>query len=144
MYKLNKTSSLFAFDHTKTPYRFTTSKWNKITVKMYKGQDFLCVQMGTYLIFLQILLFCEEILLEKYPVWQLTMLSCSVVKQNFPNTNIIVNYHILIICNWSGYDYFNFCSNWQIFVRCWVYNVKWIVISITLFEKSMHISVILW
>ena len=66
---------------------------------MHTGQVFLCVQMGTYLIFLQLLLFCEEILLEKYPVWQLTMPSCLVVKQNFPNTNVIVNYHILIICN---------------------------------------------
>ena len=27
---------------------------------------FLCVQMGTYLFFLQLVLFCEEILLEKY------------------------------------------------------------------------------
>ena len=61
-------------------YRFTTSKWNKVTVKMYNGQVFLCVQMGTYLIFLQLLLFYEEILLEKYPVWQLTMLSHLVVK----------------------------------------------------------------
>ena len=26
--------------------------------------SFLCVQMGTYLIFLQLFLFCEEILLE--------------------------------------------------------------------------------
>ena len=48
---------------------------------------------------LQLLLFCEEILLEKYPVRQLTVPSCSVVEQNFPNINIIVNYHILIIHN---------------------------------------------
>ena len=61
--------------------------------------SFLCVQMGTYLIFLQLLLFCEEILIEKYPAWQLTMLSSSVFKQNFPNTNVIVNYHFLITCN---------------------------------------------
>ena len=71
---------------------------------------FLCVQMGTYFkFFLQLLLFCEEILLEKYPVWHLTMSSCSVIKHNFPNTNVIINY-ILIICNWSGYGYFNFVS----------------------------------
>ena len=59
----------------------------------------MCVRMGTYLIFLQLLLFCKEILLEKYPVWQFTVPSCLVVKQNFLNTNVIVNYHILIICN---------------------------------------------
>ena len=58
-----------------------------------------------------------------------------VVKQNFPNTNIIVNYHILIIHNWSGYSYINFCL---------AYNVKWIATPNTLFEKSMHISVIFW
>ena len=98
--------------------------------------SFLCVQMGTYSIFLQQLLFCEEILLEKYPVWQLTMPSCSVATQNFPNTNVIVNYHILIICNWSGYGYFNFHSNWQIFVRCWAYNMKWIAIPNTLFAYA--------
>ena len=80
--------------------------------------------MGTYLIFLQLFLFCEEILLEKYLVWQLTVLSCLMVKQNFSNTNVIVNDHILIICYLSGYGYFNFHSNWQIFVRCWVYNMK--------------------
>ena len=83
---------------------------------MHIGQV-LCVQMGSYLIFLQLLLCCEEILLEKYLVWQLTMPSYWVVKQNFLNTNVIVNYHILIIHNLSGYGYFNFCSNWQIFVR---------------------------
>ena len=49
--------------------------------------------------------------------WQLTMPSCLVVKQNFLSTNVIVNYHTLIIHNWSGYGYFNFHSNWQIFVR---------------------------
>ena len=49
---------------------------------MHIGQVSLCVQMGTYLNFLQLLLFCEEILLEKYPARQLTMPSCSVVKQN--------------------------------------------------------------
>ena len=87
------------YNHAVSPYRFTTSKWNKIKAKMHIGKVFLCVQMGTYLIFLQLLLCCEEILLEKYPVRQLTMLSCSVVKQNFLNTNIIVNYHILIIRN---------------------------------------------
>ena len=64
------------------------------------GQVFLCVQIGTYSIyFLQQLLCCEEILLEKYPVWQMTMLSCLMVKQNFLNTNVIVNYNILIIRN---------------------------------------------
>ena len=105
---------------------------------------FLRVQMGTYLIFLQLLLFCEEILLEKYPVQQLTMPSCSVVKQNVLKTNVSVNYHNPIIHNWSGCGYFNFHSNWQIFVRCWTHNMKWIAIPITLFEKSMHISVIFW
>ena len=55
--------------------------------------------MGTYLIFLQLLLFCEEILLEKYPVRQLTIPSSSVIKQNFSNTKVIVNYHTLIIHN---------------------------------------------
>ena len=33
------------------------------------------------------------------------MPSCLVVEQNFPNTNIIVYYHILIFCNLSGYGY---------------------------------------
>ena len=70
------------------PYQFTTPKWNKITVKMHIGQGFLCVQMGTYFIFLQLLLFCEEILLEKYPIQQLTMPSCSVVKQNQRNCKL--------------------------------------------------------
>ena len=37
----------------------------------------------TYLVFLQLLLCCEEFLLEKYAVWQLTMMPCLVVKQNF-------------------------------------------------------------
>ena len=116
----------------------------KLPSKCILDKFFLCVQMGKYLIFLQILLLCEEILLEKYPVWQLAMLSCLVVKQNFLNTNVIVNYHILIIHNWSGYGYFNFHSNWQICVRCWSYNIKWIAILITLFEKSMCISMIFW
>ena len=62
-------------------------------------KSFLCVQMGTYIICLQLLLCCPEISLEKYPVWQLTMLSNLVVKLNFLNTSVIVNYHILIIHN---------------------------------------------
>ena len=71
---------------------------------------YLYVQMGTLYIkfFLQILLCCEEISLEKYPVQQLTKPSCLVIKKIFPNINIIVSYHILIICNWSGHGYFNF------------------------------------
>ena len=56
----------------------------------------LCIQMGTYFIVLQLLLCYAEILLERYPVWQLTVPSSLVVKQNFLNTNVIVNYHILI------------------------------------------------
>ena len=74
---------------------------------------FLWVQMGTYLFIylLQLLLFCEKNLLEKYLARQLIMPSCLVVKQNFPNTNVIVNY-------------FNFRSNRQMFVRCWAYNMK--------------------
>ena len=56
----------------------------------YCTSFFVCVQMGIYLIFLQLLLFCEESLLERYAVWQLTMPSCSVVEQNFLNTNVIV------------------------------------------------------
>ena len=72
---------------------------HKLRYKCILDKIFLCVQMGTYLIFLQVLLCCTEILLEKYPVQQLTIMSNSVVKRNFPNTNVIVNYHILIICN---------------------------------------------
>ena len=45
---------------------------------MYNGQVFVCVQMGTYLIFLQLLLFCEEILLEKYADY--AMLFCDKTK----------------------------------------------------------------
>ena len=48
--------------------------------KMHIGQVFLCVQMGVYLIFLQLLLCCAEISLEKYPVPQLTMPSSTVTK----------------------------------------------------------------
>ena len=33
----------------KTPYRFTTSKWNKITVKMYNGQVF-CVYKWVHIV----------------------------------------------------------------------------------------------
>ena len=113
------------------PYRFTTSKWNKITLKCILDTFFVCTN-GYIFNFLQLLLFCEEILLENYPVWQLTMLSCSVVKQNFPNTNIIVNY-----C------YFNFYSNWQLFVRCWAYKMKWIAISNTIWEKYTYFCDIL-
>ena len=40
------------------------------------------IQKGTYLTFLQLLLYSEEILLEKYPEWQLPMPSCLVVEQN--------------------------------------------------------------
>ena len=65
--------------------------------KMHVGEVFLCVQMCTHFIFLQLLLCCAEILLEKYAVLQLAMPSTLVVKQNFPSTNIIVNYGILII-----------------------------------------------
>ena len=106
--------------------------------------SFLCVQFNTCFIFLQLLLCCAEILLEKYPVQQLTMSSCLVVKQDFPNTNVIINYHILIICNWSGYGYINFHFNLQIFVRSLEHNMKWIALPNTLSEKSMHISVIFW
>ena len=60
--------------------------------------SFLCVEMVAYLIFLQ-LLCCEKNLPEKCQVWQLTLLSCLVVKQNFANTNVIVNNHILLIGN---------------------------------------------
>ena len=49
--------------------------------------------------FLQLLLYCADILLEQYPVLQLTIPFSSVVKNNFPNTNVIVNYHVLIIHN---------------------------------------------
>ena len=87
--------------------------------KMHIGRVFLCVQMGTHFNFLQLLLCCAEFLLEKYPVWQLIMPSCLVVKQNFPNTTIIVNYYILIIRNWSGYVYVNFHSNLQILQDSW-------------------------
>ena len=59
---------------------------------------FVCVYKWIHiLIFLELLLCCAEILLEKYPVQQLTVPSNSVVKQNFLNTNVIANYHILII-----------------------------------------------
>ena len=73
---------------------------------------FVCTNEYT-LNFLQLFLCYKEILLEKYPVWQLIVSSSLVFKQNFLNTKVIVNYHILIICNWSGYGYMNFCSNWQ-------------------------------
>ena len=49
---------------------------------------------------------CAEILLA-----EMVMPSSLVVKQNFLNANIIVNYHSLIICNLSGYCYINFHSN---------------------------------
>ena len=35
-----------------------------------------------------------------------------------------VNYHILIIHNWSGYGYINFHSNWQFFERCLAYEMN--------------------
>ena len=57
---------------------------------------FLCTN-GYIFHFLQLLLCCAEISIEKYPVWQLTIPSSLVFKQNFPNTNLIVNYRILII-----------------------------------------------
>ena len=126
-----------------SPSRIRIAKWTKITVKMHIGRV-LCVHKWYILHFLQLLLCCAGNLLEKYPVWQLTMPSCLVVKENFPNTNILVNYHIMIICNWPGYDYSNFCFNWQTFTRCLAYNMKWITIPNTLFEKSIHIPVIFW
>ena len=106
--------------------------------------SFLWVQMGTHLIFLQVLLCCTEILLENYPVRQFTMMSNLVVKWNLPNTNVIVNYHILIIYNWSEYSFINFHSNWQIFAWCSACYLKWIAIPNTLFKKIMYISVIFW
>ena len=62
----------------------------------------------------------------------------------FRTHNIIVNYHILIIHNWSGYGYFNFHFNWQIFVRCWAYNMKWIaVLNYFIWEKYVYFCDIL-
>ena len=66
---------------------------------MHMLDEFFVCTNGYIFNFLQLLLCCQEILLEKYPVWQLTTLSNLVVKQNFLNTNTIVNYHILIIHN---------------------------------------------
>ena len=67
----------------------------------------LCVQTGTFEFFCNYLKILFETFKnftwKKYPIWQLTMPSGSVIKQNFPNNNVIVNYHILIIHNWSGY-----------------------------------------
>ena len=77
--------------------------------------------------------------LKSIQLWQLTMISNLVVKWN-----VIVNYHILIIHNWSAYSFINFCSNWQIFARCLACYMKWIAIPNTLFKKSMYISVIFW
>ena len=104
-----------------------------IQMERYYGKNaywtsFLYVQMDTHFIFLQQLLCCADILLEKYPVQQLMMPSSLVIRWNVPNTNIIVNYHILIICNWSGYGYVNLHSNMQMFARCLAFYTKWITL----------------
>ena len=83
-----------------SPYRTCTAKLTKITAKCILD-EFCCVYKWVHITFLQLLLCCAKILLEKYPAWQLTMPSSLVVKQNFPNTNV----NILIIRNWSGYGY---------------------------------------
>ena len=43
------------------PPMITMPKWTHIKVKIHIGRVFLCVQMGTYLNFLQLLLCCSEI-----------------------------------------------------------------------------------
>ena len=65
--------------------------------KMHIGRVVFVCTNGYTFNFLQLLLCCVEILLEKYLVRQLTVPSSLVVKQNFLNTNIIVNYHVLMI-----------------------------------------------
>ena len=69
-------------------------KWNKNTLKYIMDKFFVCTKgyiFFFFFFFLQLLLCCKETLLEKYPVWQLTMLYSSVVKQIFSNTNVVVN-----------------------------------------------------
>ena len=103
--------------------------------KMHTSRVF-CV--CTSLNFLQLLLCCPEISLKKYPLSQLTMLSNLVVKQNFLNTNVIVNYHILIICNWSGYSFCqmaNFCKMYS--------NVIWSELPYTIIY-SRKVCIFLW
>ena len=62
------------------------------------------------------------------------MPSFSVVKQNFPKTNVIVNDHILIIHNWSGYGFINFLSNWHIFKK--IFGI--------LYEMNCHPQYFIW
>ena len=131
------------WDNPYSTPRMCTAKLTKITVR-WRFDDFFVCTNGYIFQFLQLLLCRAEILLEKYPVWQLAVPYSSVVKQNCLNTNVIANCHILIIRIWSGYGNINFHSNWQIFTRCLACNMKWTAIHNTSFEKSMHIPVIFW
>ena len=83
-----------------SPYRITTPKWTKITVKCILDEIF-CVNKWVDISF-----FASTSLLCKIFTCKISntavdyvclFFSSLVVKQNFPNTN--VNYHILIICN---------------------------------------------
>ena len=98
------------------------TKLTKIMVKCILDQ---CIN-GYIFQFWLLLLCCAAILLEKYLVQKMTMPSSSVFKQNFLNTSVFTNNHILIIHNLSGYGCINFCSICELFVRCLAYNMKWI------------------
>ena len=59
------------------------------------------------------------------------------VQWKCPNTSVIFNYLILIICNWLGYHYVSLFSNWQNFAACLVYCMKWTAILGTLSEVCL-------
>ena len=107
--------------------------------------SFLCIQMGTYLIFFCKYFSAVQIFYLKsiqYGNWLWCLIQW--LNKIFQKTKVIVNYHILVTHNWSGHSFINFHSNWQMFAWCSTCYMKWITIPNTLFKKSMYISLIFW